>query len=182
VKGRALDVSRKSGNRAVCYCKDCQAFARFVGVAGVMDDRGGTDIFQMAPSRLVIDEGLDAIACVRLSEKGLFRWYAGCCKTPIGNMVGPKLPFIGVIHTFMDCASRDEVLGEVRAYVGRKSALGGAVEKKLSLGAILHVTRLLVTWKLRGMGRQSTFFDAKGAPVAAPRVLSHGERASLDAN
>ena len=33
VRGTALDVNGGVGNRVVCYCHDCQAFARHLGVA-----------------------------------------------------------------------------------------------------------------------------------------------------
>ena len=51
VRGIARDVSPANGFRFVCYCKDCQAFARFLERADVLDPAGGTDIFQMPPGR-----------------------------------------------------------------------------------------------------------------------------------
>ncbi len=38
---------------------------------------------------------------MRLTPMGLLRWYAGCCNTPIGNMVSARVPFIGIVHMFM---------------------------------------------------------------------------------
>ena len=32
LRGVATDVSPATGNRVVCHCDDCQAFARFLGV------------------------------------------------------------------------------------------------------------------------------------------------------
>src|SRR6202011_2265415 len=52
VRGVASDVSPSTGFRFVCYCKDCQAFARFLKRADVLDPAGGTDIFQMPPGRV----------------------------------------------------------------------------------------------------------------------------------
>jgi len=42
-----------------------------------------TDNIPMPRSRLQIQQGLEQIRCLRLSEKGLYRWYAGCGNTPI---------------------------------------------------------------------------------------------------
>src|SRR6187399_3404358 len=113
LRGTALAVSPSGGCRVVCYCNDCQAFARFLARPGITDEWGGTDLFQMAPANLRIGEGADALRCVRLSAKGMYRWYCGDCKTPVGNSNGPRVPFIGVIHTFMDHESagrsRDDV-------------------------------------------------------------------------
>ncbi|MEO6598333.1 MAG: DUF6151 family protein, partial [Polyangiaceae bacterium] len=50
--GVALGVAPSSGCRVVCYCNDCQAFARFLARPGITDEWGGTDIFQIAPSRV----------------------------------------------------------------------------------------------------------------------------------
>ena len=47
LRGVASNVSRSAGLRFACYCKDCQAFARFLDRADVLDAAGGTDIFEM---------------------------------------------------------------------------------------------------------------------------------------
>src|SRR6266480_2754595 len=127
MRGVASDVSPSTGLRVVCYCKDCQAFARFLERPDVLDPAGGTDIFQMPPGRVKLTAGTDAMRCLRLSNKVL-RWYTDCCRTPIANTpAGPRFPVIGVVHSFMDHAadgrSRDEALGPplCRIYEDRKS-------------------------------------------------------------
>ena len=81
VRGVASDVSPSGGFRFVCYCKDCQAFARFLERPDVLDPAGGTDIFQMPPARVRLSAGMDAVRCLRLSDKGVLRWYTDCCRT-----------------------------------------------------------------------------------------------------
>src|ERR1700723_3237916 len=121
VRGVARAVSPEKGSRLVCYCLDCQAFGDFLEQPGAPDVRGGTEVFHTAPARIQITDGASELRCMRLSDKGMYRWYTECCKTPIGNMVSPKLPFIGLIDAFMDHAgdgrSRDEVLGRPRVYL-----------------------------------------------------------------
>ena len=34
---------RRAYTRATCYCKDCRAYARFLGQPGVLDEAGGTE-------------------------------------------------------------------------------------------------------------------------------------------
>lgn len=182
------DVSPATGNRVVCYCDDCQAFARFLEQPDVLDALGGTDIYQVAPARMRITAGEDALACVRLSEKGLYRWYAGCCRTPIGNTI-PRAPFVGVIHVFMDHAgdgrSRDEVLGPPVGFVHGRFAIGGQpahAPRKATVGLVARSARLLLGWWARGLGTPSPFFDAKTrAPRVPPRVLTKDERDALGA-
>jgi hypothetical protein len=115
VRGVASKVSPSSGFRFLCYCKDCQAFARFLERADVLDVAGGTDIFQMPPARVKLTAGTDALRCLRFSSN-VFRWYTDCCRTPIGNTAAdPRFPVIALIHSFMDHQadgrSRDAVLG-----------------------------------------------------------------------
>ena len=101
VRGVASEVSPSSGFRFVCYCNDCQAFARFLDRADVLDAAGGTDIFQLPPGRVKLTAGADAVCCLRFSGK-VFRWYADCCRTPIANTAAtPRFPVLGLIHSFM---------------------------------------------------------------------------------
>ena len=133
VRGLASKVSPSTGCRFVCYCKDCQAFARFLKRADVLDPAGGTDIFQMPPGHVTLTAGTDAVRCLRLSDKGVLRWYADCCRTPIANSAGPGFPMIGVIHSFVDyeflddlveSANRDPVLGPRLCRIYEGSAVG----------------------------------------------------------
>lgn len=186
MRGLAIDVTPSSGTRIVCYCGDCQAFARFLDHPGTTDTFGGTDISQMAPSRMSITDGADQLRCVRLSDKGMFRWYAGCCRTPIGNTLGPRVPFVGLIHSFMDHAAdgrtRDEALGSPIRVMGR-SAKGGCPPNVHATGPAslwLRALRNLAGWWLTGKGSPSPFVDpATGAPRATPQVLSAEERSKL---
>src|SRR5262249_31767225 len=97
VRGRVKDAAPQTVNRLVCYCDDCQAFAHHLGRADLLDPHGGTDIVQVAPASVAFDEGADRIEGVRLGPKGLYRWYAKCCNTPVGNTVSPAVAFVGIV-------------------------------------------------------------------------------------
>ena len=108
VRGVARGLSPTRGHRVVCYCDDCQRFAHFLGAAQtILDPHGGTDIFQTSPARLEITAGGDLLACLRLRPRSnVLRWYAGCCRTPIGNTpADPRFVLVGVIHACMDFAA-----------------------------------------------------------------------------
>src|SRR5258708_39078997 len=95
MRGIASNVSPSSGFRFVCYCKDCQAFARFLDRADVLDPAGGTNIFHLPPRRVTLTAGTDALRCLSLSNKVL-RWYTECCRTPIANTAAwPHFPAVG---------------------------------------------------------------------------------------
>jgi hypothetical protein len=126
VRGVANEVAPHSGFRFVCYCQDCQAFARFLEQPDVLDTAGGTDIFHLPASRVKLKTGTDAVRCLHLSSK-VFRWYTDCCRTPIGNTAGPRFPVIGLIHSFMsldtDGRTRDEMLGAPLCRIFRRMRL-----------------------------------------------------------
>lgn len=118
LRGVALELAPDRGNHVVCMCDDCQAYARHLGTADqVLDTHGGTEIFQTFPNRIRLTGGVEHLRCLRLSHKGLHRWYAGCCRTPVANSLGKAwIPFLGILHTFWsgaDAAMRDAALGPV---------------------------------------------------------------------
>lgn len=168
----------------VCYCRYCQAFARFLDRPDVLDAAGGTDIVQLPPARVSIVAGADAVRCMQLSRK-IFRWYTDCCRTPIGNTAGPRIPFVGLIHCFISAgpSELDDALGAPRGQVNAESAtapLPPDAPPPLSRAVIArHILRVFGWW-LRGLGRPNPLFDAKtGAPISVPRVLTPEERAAL---
>jgi hypothetical protein len=185
VTGTALDVDPDRGNRLVCMCDDCQAYARWLDrVDAILDQNGGTDVFQLTPAQVQITAGHEHIRCVRLTEKGLMRWYAGCCNTPIANtLASPRLPFIGVPHTFMDHAadgrSRDQALGPVLARTQArfgKPPLPPDAYPRAPLGLILRSIRQLLRGFWAGAHRPSPLFDPAGQPIVTPTVISPAER------
>jgi len=187
MRGVARQVSPSTGFRFVCYCKDCQAFARFLGRADVLDAAGGTDIFQMPPGRVKLTAGTDAMRCLRLSRKVL-RWYTDCCQTPVANTAAsPGFPVIGVIHSFMDHEadnrSRNDALGPALCRIYGRSATGPLppnAPSSPSFGVFARRASRMLGWWVHGLGRPTPFFDDRTkAPRVMPRVLTQSERAAL---
>jgi len=178
VRGLASNITANSGTRIVCYCDDYQAFARYLGREDdVLDEYGGTDIFQITPSQVKLTEGAEQLRCMRLSDKGMYRWYTACCKTPIGNTMSAKVPFVGMIHNFMhDDGTLDEKLGPVRGYTLVKFAKETLPIERKQTGfpwrIILRFIYKLLIWKLTGKGKPTPFFDSSGNPVSKPHILS----------
>lgn len=175
----------RGANRAVCYCRDCQAFAHFLGrAADVLDERGGSDIVQILPRKLTFTRGTEVLACMRLTPKGTLRWYASCCNTPVGNTVAtPKWSFIGLLHSCLesDGQSLDAVFGPVRAWVNTKGARGEPKPKVAGMGPVVKWF-LSTTLRARFNGdyrRTPLFHMDTGQPVVAPRVLTEVERANV---
>jgi hypothetical protein len=186
VRGVANEVTPRRGFRFVCYCRDCQVFARFLERPDVLDTAGGTDIFQMPTGCVKLTTGSDAVRCLHLSSR-IFRWYADCCRTPIGNTAGPRFPVVGLIHSFMDHDagghSRDEVLGAPLCRIFERSAVGPLPpDAPAPASLLLFADRMmkLLGWWMGGLGWPNPFFDnPTRAPISAPRVLTPRERAAL---
>ena len=184
VTGRVSGASPSKLNRVVCYCSDCQAFAHYLGRADLLDAQGGSDIVQAAPASVVFDRGTEHIAALRLKENGLYRFYVNCCKTPIGNLIGPAIPFIGIVAQAFegDARSREERLGRPAGAIHGQDAIGTAPpgSRKVRLPLKLRVLRLVIGWRLTGKAWPHPFFDrATGAPKYPVKVLSTAERDAL---
>lgn len=179
-----VEIFRRRGIRVVCYCDDCQAYARALQREDVLDRFGGTDIWQTAPSHVKFTKGLEHLCCLRLSEGGMFRWHTRCCMTPIGNtMAGRRMPFVGIVHAIMDHSAhlRDDALGPAHRVQGR-FAVGGVppgASANVPFGLIVRSIAFLARGALTGAHRPSPFFDAGGAPAVTPRVLSAEQRDAL---
>lgn len=176
VQGTAHNITPKSGNRVACCCHDCQAFADFLDRRPqTLDAHGGTEIYQTSQSQIKIDSGHDQLKSMKLSPKGLMRWYASCCNTPIANTMSPSLPFAGIVHTFTDIDDRDKALGPIRAYCQTQHATGTVTHpkahNKFPLGITGRILRQLITWKIQGKNKPSAFYDENGAPVSEPEIL-----------
>ena len=186
VRGLAHAVSSTQNYRSICLCDDCQAYAHFLGRAqDLLDINGGTDIYPLTPAQLKIQAGEEHLKCMRLSEKGMHRWYAGCCNTPLGNTMSPKIAFVGLpVSTFnlpTDTA-RTQALGPVRARVQAKWAIGTPPQGShphASLGLILFAARMFAITTLKRQHQPSPFYNDDLTPKATPKVLTKSELIDL---
>ncbi|TCL09933.1 hypothetical protein BXY66_2000 [Shimia isoporae] len=173
------DASPKTGSHVQCYCKDCQAGAKVVGAEDTLMPRGGTDIFQTLPAGIEITKGAEKLAAFRLSPRGLIRWYAGCCSTPVFNTLGnTKLSFVGLFVNTMQGEDVGKSIGKVIAVNSVDGARPGP-EKLKEYGfnkAGFNIVARHFGALLRGDAKKGPFFDDAGQPVVEPRVLSKEER------
>ncbi len=184
VRARVTGASPRTVNRIVCYCDDCQAFAHRLGRADLLNSQGGSDIVQVAPASLTFLQGQHRIVGLRLAPKGLFRWYASCCNTPVGNTVTPAIPFVGIVAQAFDQATQRavDVFGPPTGALLGKYAVGeppaGSTGPNLSV--ILRAVGKVLGWRLRGKAWPHPFFNQdKSEPVYPVTVLSREEREAL---
>jgi len=153
-----------------------------------LDAQGGTDVIQTLPARLTFTAGREVLACVRLSEKGLVRWYARCCNTPVGNtLIDYRISFIGLVHTCLQTPEKslDSSFGPVRMWSFTKSAKGGDVKSNplAMMGGILRLVGMVGRARITGTYKRTPLFSPDtGAPIATPKILSAAERAAVYQN
>jgi hypothetical protein len=177
VQGRITNAKPSSGNRLVCYCKDCRKFAKQFNLGeGILDEFGGTEVLQLAPSNVKIDQGIEYIACMRLTPKGMNRWYTSCCDTPIGTVPKPTIPFVGVMRTFIAPEQSLEhafgpVLGTVYSEQAEDKLGNNPNLPKSSKLALAKVAGQTLIWKVSGKGQPNPFFNSEGRTIIKPTIL-----------
>jgi hypothetical protein len=122
------------------------------------------------------------LACLSLSPRGLLRWYAACCRTPIANTPRNwRLPYAGVVHACLSAVQPIErSWPKVQIRVNTHGASGPVPRtgwtQYLSMAAF--APRMLAS-RLSGAYRCTPFFDEGGVPRAevyvAPR-RAHADR------
>lgn len=169
-------------SRVICYCSDCQAFAKYLGKSdNILDAHGGTDIVQLAQPRLHITQGLEHLAILRLSSKGLLRWYASCCNTPIGNTLSnPKVSFMGLVHSCLDKTWLETDFGRDVAKVNTESATGEPKPKTSGLfGNVMRFFVIALSTLISGKYKNSELFTSDGTPIVIPTILTDEQLVQL---
>ena len=183
VTGR-VDRSRPSlGHKVVCHCRDCRAFATFLGATEALDANGATAIFQTVPALVRFETGQSQIRCLRLSPKGLLRWYAGCCGTPLGNTLAkPGFAFVGLPLAGFPDPEEHAAMGPILASAHGAQAPDGT-KPPADFGLLKAGLRILLRQigsKIGLVPRGTPYFD-HGRPVAEPFVLSLEQRRAAEA-
>lgn len=170
--------------RATCYCKDCRAYARFLGQPEVLDDAGGTDVVPTAPATVRLTSGVEHVACMSLSPKGALRWYAACCRTPLGNTSrNTRLPYLGLVTACIDTAPQQlnatfGPAGRCVLNTGSATSQVRATPLAFARGGV-GILAGMMSSRVRGE-RASPFWDAEGRLLREPEVISREQRAALE--
>ena len=168
--------------RATCYCRDCQAYARHLGQPGLLDAHGGTDIVAMNPLAVRFTAGEEHIAGLCLRKGGLYRWYAACCRTPLGNTPHDgRVAYVGVVTACLTPpAAVHAAFGPAgRVVLNTGSAIGEV--RQTPLAFVLGGARIaagILGAKLRQQ-TPSLFFTPAGQPLRTAYPLSADERDAL---
>lgn len=174
VRGHVATWSALFNNHLVCYCDDCQAFARHLQADAVaLDAHGGTEILQVSPCQVHIEAGAEQLRCLRLKPKGVTRWFTACCNTPAANTVSPRLPFCGLVAAFV--AEPTDAAGPVRYRIQGRYAHDVPADMHIAPAfPRLMVARIglqLLAGRLAGRHQPTPFYGSDGRPVSKPEIL-----------
>ncbi|WP_227285052.1 DUF6151 family protein [Boseongicola sp. H5] len=164
--GHLVEASPRAGAHVICHCEDCRRTLAYYNIPLPADE--GVGLFQTNPDNIRIDTGRRYLGLMRLSPRGLFRWYATCCNTPLFNSsTRPRFPFSSVLtRNMVDTDPLGPVVGQVfkRGPNGKTRHQGMG---RLVAGMMLRTGSALVT----GKWRQTPFFNIEtGEPVATPVI------------
>ncbi|MCB0369094.1 MAG: hypothetical protein KDD45_06480 [Bdellovibrionales bacterium] len=170
-------LSKNTPGRLACYCDDCQSFAKKINREDILDSFGGTEIIPVYPCEFKFIQGQEHLKCNLLTNKGLTRWTAECCNSPIAN-IRPKFPWVGVYHTAYTAhdAKFLSSLGMIRSRIMGKYKKGHPpfeISDKLRLKDVLVVAPFLLKGFLLKKYKQSPFFKQDGhTPIMVPVKLN----------
>jgi hypothetical protein len=133
------------------------------------------------PRAVRFTSGIDRVACMSLSAKGLLRWYAACCRSPLGNTPRDgEIAYVGLpASSLAPHGAVDAAFGRA----GRTVINPGSAQGELQPTPVAFVVDgLRIFGGILGarLRRQppSLYFDAQAQPIRAPAVLDEAERAS----
>ncbi|MFT6473961.1 DUF6151 family protein [Qipengyuania profunda] len=171
------------GDHVVCHCTDCQALPAFLGAAErILDDAGGTALYQSRCARLEFARGSERLACLHLTDKPTLRWYAMCCDTPMFNTYATgRIPYVTTILANCEAAGRNR-LGPPLGHLFLEDAPGPTAGlKPLSMNRLMRgfLVRMVKDY-VSGDHRRNPLFDPKTLqPIATPRRLTPEQRLAL---
>ncbi len=188
VKAKLIDVAPRTTNHLICHCDDCQAYARYLGDPDrLMDKAGGTRICQMSSAQIQLTTATEDLAIIRLSPKGLLRWYSRCCRSPLFNTLPTAgFPFAGLPADALSHPNGNEIGQAVGPLLGRvnlKFAVGDTShiksEERSLFSVLPRFIRIFGTARLRGDHKRGPFFGDNGKPIVPAEVIPLDEKARL---
>ena len=115
-KARLNNIKKATTGRLVCYCNDCQNYARKLCRHDLLGPYGGTEAVVVYPSDYEIIEGKDLLVCNLLSPSGASRFSTTCCNTPVAN-TKQKFPWVSILTKSFENANEGstEELGNIKS-------------------------------------------------------------------
>jgi len=148
--------------RILCYCEDCQRYARYLGTDDrSLDEHGGTDIVQISPAAFDITSGRDRLGCICVKPNGIHRWYTTCCNSPICSSVPKRdFPYVAPPTFGINAGQQHPINASWPVYKG------------FGVRGIYATMRNIFRWKFRGHGKLNPFLNEADEPIVEPAIIA----------
>lgn len=162
------EVNPVRGTHLRCHCSDCRAFVRVLLPDAQL--KNGLHLYQTDPDKIEVLKGVEHLECLTFSSKGLLRWYASCCKTPMFNTPrSAKVPLVAVVT---DIAKDPHLFGPVVSDAFLKRSDG----KVKTTGLPKVIYRFLsrsISSRITGRWKKTPFFIIpENIPFDKPYLVS----------
>jgi hypothetical protein len=98
-----IGAKKEDSMQLHCYCNDCRDFTAAIAAKGAktIESTAECRLVLVGKNALTIDQGTENIKLARKAgDKGMFRYYAGCCNVPLWN-TGDSIGFVGVYDNIL---------------------------------------------------------------------------------
>jgi len=177
VRGRLCDVDAKSGMALTCHCSYCRAAEVHLGQPDPAPD--GVTLYQTTANIVQFETGREAVSAFRFNPKGMIRWHATCCGSPLFNtMAHPGTGFASLVVARVDTP---DALGPVRTVLGKRNAAGKESYRGV-MPLVLAMMIRTVRMKLSGDWRKTPFFRPDGTANGEVILLTAAQTSALPLN
>lgn len=175
ISGEIDKPEEMKGIRFICMCKDCQAFASFLGNAEkILDKNAGSEVVPVFPKLIRITQGRELVKGIKLTKKtDTFRWYASCCRSPLANSLSSEKGYIGLFTQRLNSEDR-ESLGPICVRANGESGippLPKGTSKRFPIKFLFVTIRAILRVNIKGWKRPNPFFDDNNQPYADVEVI-----------
>ncbi len=172
VRGVVEHATPEEGDFVVCHCSDCQALPAFLGAADrILEQHGGTALYQSRCAQLEIREGKENLAGLHLTEKSTLRWYAACCDTPMFNTYSNgRIPYVTTLLANCEPAGGDRLCKPIgHLFLGDAMGDTSGLEP-FSMAKLMRrfFKRMVKDYFFGDLRRNPLFDSATLEPIAPP--------------
>jgi hypothetical protein len=180
LKGQ-VQIEKSALFHVQCLCCDCQRFAKALNQTDAyLDQYGATELLQTYPDNFVIEQGDTHLACLKLHSKGLLRWYASCCNTPIANTIASStVPFVGILVNNLKFSDENAKLATIGPISIKAFAKHSLIEppvdshQRFPLSFLPKIAFFMMKGKWKKRYQPSPFFNQNGQPTVTPHLISN---------
>ncbi len=165
---------------ARCYCQDCRRYAQhFQQPEPLLDGNNpegqiGSAVMVIHPQQLKIIQGAPQLRCLQQRPKGAWRWYTGCCQTPILNMAAQvQTHHLALLLSALEPSGREYYCAQSMLKVCQDASIKVTLQQRLTFVSFaLRYALGMIHAKLTQAHRKNPLIDPqRRQPIAQVELL-----------